>query len=124
MAAVCCRCSSSSRLDILGADRKRDDADRHHLQFFADRIDFLHLLRRQPANHRAAIGDALDQTLFFEFEQRQPHVAAMGLEQVAEILLDQPLPRLTSPQHDVLLDTLGDDDSRRLSRRRALPGGI
>ncbi len=41
----------------------------------------------------------------------------MGLEQVAKILLDQTLPRLTPPQDDVLLDALFDDDGWRLSRR-------
>jgi hypothetical protein len=42
----------------------------------------------------------------------------MGLEQVAKILLDQALPRLTSPQDYVLLDALCDDDCCRFARRR------
>src|SRR6185312_12833354 len=104
--------------DILRADRKWNDADRHHFQLFTNRIDFPHLERRQPAHHGAAVGDALDQALFLELEQRESHIAAVGLEQIAQILLDQTLPRLTSPQHDVLLDAPGDEDSRgRLARR-------
>jgi len=42
----------------------------------------------------------------------------MGLEQVAEILLDQALPRLTPPQDYVLLDARCDDDGRRLACRQ------
>jgi hypothetical protein len=42
----------------------------------------------------------------------------MGLEQVAKILLDQALPRLTPPEDDVLLDALCDDDCRRFPRER------
>jgi hypothetical protein len=45
------------------------------------------------------------------------------LEQVTQILLDQPFPRLTPPQHDVLLDAPGDDEGRRrFSRQRLLSG--
>jgi hypothetical protein len=42
----------------------------------------------------------------------------MGLELIAKVLLDQALPRLTSPKYDILLDALGDDGGRRFSRRR------
>jgi len=109
-------------LDILVADRKRNDADRHHFQLFAHRVNFLHLQRGQAANQRAAIWNALHQAFLFELEQRQPHVTAMGLEQVGKILLDQPLLRLAPPQHDVLLEALGDHDGGGLARRRCRPG--
>ena len=69
---------------------------------------------------RAAIGNPLDQSLFFEFEQRQPNVAAMGLKQLAKVQLDQPLPRLASAKDDVLLDALGDDKAPPV-RAPALP---
>src|SRR5258708_6801835 len=100
------------------ADRKRDDADRHHFQLFTNRVDFLHLQGRQSANQRAAIGDALHQALLFELEEGQPDVAAMGLEQVTKILLDQAFPRLTPPQYDILLDALCDDEGCRFPRGR------
>src|SRR6266852_4943756 len=32
-------------LDILSANRKRNDANRHHFQFLANRVDLLHLQR-------------------------------------------------------------------------------
>ena len=106
-------------VDIRLRDRKRDDADRHHFELLADGVDLPHLLRRQSAHHGAAVGNALHQALLLQFEQRKSHVAAMGLKQIAEILLDQALPRLAPPEHDVLLDALGDDrGGRGLARRR------
>jgi hypothetical protein len=42
----------------------------------------------------------------------------MGLEQLAEVLLDQPLPRLTPSEDYVLLDALGDKRRRRLAWAR------
>ncbi|HXN88662.1 MAG TPA: hypothetical protein VN890_04830 [Methylocella sp.] len=42
----------------------------------------------------------------------------MRLEQVAEILFDQALARLTSPQDYVLLDALCDDDCGWFARSR------
>src|SRR4029077_13599711 len=66
----------------------------------------------------AAVRNASDQAFLFEFEQRQPDVPAMGLKQVAEILLHQPLPRLTPSQYYVLLDALGDDGRGGFSRAR------
>ena len=99
--------------DVGGGDRKRDDAHRHHLEFLAHRVDFLDLQRRQPAHHGAAIGDALDQPLLLQLEQRQPHVAAVGVEEVAKVLLDQPLARLAASEHDVFLDAAGNRHRRR-----------
>jgi hypothetical protein len=72
----------------------------------------------RTAYQRPAIWDALYQALFFELEQSQSHITAMGLEQIAKVLLDQALPRLTSPKYDVLLDALGDDGGCRFSGRR------
>jgi hypothetical protein len=78
-----------------------------------------------PPHHRAAVGNALDQPLFFKFKQREPNVAAMGLEKITQILFDQPLPRLAPSQYNVFLDTPGDNDGRcRLARRRSAPRGI
>ena len=43
----------------------------------------------------------------------------MGVKQIAEILLDQPLPRMTTPEDDVFLDTPRDDErGGRLASRR------
>ena len=105
-------------LDIRGRDGKRDDADRHHFQFLADLVDLPYLQRREPAYHGAAIGDAFHQAFLFQFEQRQPDIAAMGFEQVAKILLDETLTRLTPAQDDVLLDALGDGHGRRFALKR------
>src|SRR5260370_13369545 len=105
-------------LDILVADGKWNDADRHHFQLFAYRVNFLHLQRGKATNQRAAIWNALHQAFLFEFEQRQPHVTAMGLEQVGKILLDQPLFRLAPPQHDVLLEAFGNHDGGGPARQR------
>jgi len=42
----------------------------------------------------------------------------MGMELIAEILLDQPLPRLTPSKDYVLLNALGDENGRGFSRPR------
>jgi hypothetical protein len=42
----------------------------------------------------------------------------MGFEQVAQILLDQALSRLTATSYDILLDALCDHDGCGFSRRR------
>src|SRR5215471_6970540 len=60
---------------------KRENPYRHDLQLLA--------------HGGAAIGDALNDTLLLELEQRQAYVTAMGVEAVAQILLDQPLARMT-----------------------------
>ena len=43
----------------------------------------------------------------------------MGAEEVGEILLDQPLARMTPPEHDVLLDAPRDQRGRRRLARGA-----
>ena len=43
----------------------------------------------------------------------------MSVEQIAEILLDQPFSRMTPPEHDVFLDASRDDERRgRLAHGR------
>ena len=102
--------------DICGGDRERNDTNRHHLQLFPNGVDFPYLAGGQSAHQCTAIGNSPDQALLLEFEQRQSHVAAMGLELVTEILLDQPFARLTPSQDYVLFDALGDDGRGRFAR--------
>src|ERR1700687_4984057 len=92
-------------IDIVRRHGEWNDADGHNFEFFADRIDFLDLLRTEPSHHRASVGNALDQPLVFKLKQRQPNVAAMGLEKITKILFDQSFPRLAPSQYDVFLDT-------------------
>src|ERR1700690_393178 len=99
-------------LDIISGNRERDDADRHNLQLLPTPLDFPPLFRSQAADQRAAVWNALHQPLFFELEQGQPNVTTMGLKQLAEVQLNQPLARLAPSKDDVLLDALGDDQRR------------
>ena len=106
-------------VNILLRDRKGDDADRHDFEFFTDRVDFLDLGGGKPANHRAAVGNALHQALLLQLEKREPDIAAMGLKQVAEVLLDEALPRLPPPENNVFLDAPANDRGcRGFARRR------
>ena len=80
---------------IAFGDWKRQNAGSHNLELFAHRVNFHDFLWREIAHDRAAIGDALHDALFLEFEQRKPDVGAMGVEAIAQILLDQALPWVT-----------------------------
>src|SRR5262249_47304521 len=72
------------------------------------------------AHDRAAIGYALDDAFLLKLEQREPYVAAMGIEAVAEILLDQAFARVTPAEHDILLQTGRDDVRGRLFARAGI----
>ena len=76
------------------------------------------LLHRHGPDAGAPVRDAFHQAYLFKLEKRQPHIAAMGVELFAEILLDQALLRLTPPEHDILLDTPCDHEGRRRLPRR------
>ena len=103
--------------DIRLLHGKWQDAHRHHLKLRAHVVDRRHVLRREIAHDRAAVGDALDDPLLFQFEQREPDVTAMGIEVRAQILLDQPLARVAAAKHDVLLELARDQaGDRRLAR--------
>ena len=57
---------------------------------------------------------------FFEFEESKSYVGTMRIELFAEILLDQPLPRVTPTQHDVLLQARRDNTGNGRLPRTAL----
>src|SRR5450755_3014519 len=129
-------------VDIAAPDGEGQNSNGHDLQFLAYRVDFCHFVRREVTHDRAAVRNSLDDALFFEFEECQPYVGTVRVELLAEILLDQPLARVTPTQYDVLFkagcDDIGDGRlprpvfrrqfarrslrrSARASRRRLVP---
>ena len=100
-------------VDIAARNGERQDANRHDFQFLADRVDLpVTSFRREVADDRAAIWDALNDALFLELEEREPDVGAMRVELLAKILLDQPLARVTPAEHDVFFQARRDDARR------------
>src|SRR5271166_3864769 len=89
-------------VDIAAGDGKWQDSNRHNLQLFAYRVDRGHFFRSEVAHNCAAIGNSLDDPLFLEFEKSEPDVGAVGVELLAEILLDQAFTWVTPAQDDVL----------------------
>src|SRR5713226_9537793 len=81
----------SELIEIAFGDGKRENAEGHHLELLAHRIDLPHLLRREIAHNGAAVRNTLDNSLLLQFEQSEAHIAAMGVEALAEILFDQVL---------------------------------
>ena len=83
-----------------------------------------HFFRSEVTHDRAAIGDSLNNPLFFEFEERKPDVGTMRVELLTEILLDQPLARMTPAKDDVLFqagrDDTGDGRLPRAAFRRSV----
>src|SRR6202142_755661 len=102
-------------VDIASPDGEGQNSDSHNLQFLAYRVDFCHFVRREVTHNCAAVRNSLDDPLFLEFEECQPHVGTMRVELLAEILLDQSFARVTSTQYDVLFQAGCDDigDGRR-----------
>src|SRR5713226_6042095 len=92
-------------IEIAFGDGERENADGHDLQLLAHRIDLPHLLWSEIAHNGAAVRNALDNSLLLQFEQSEAHIAAMGVEALAEILLDQVLARMASAEDDVLFQT-------------------
>src|ERR1039458_9091889 len=81
-------------VDIAACNGEGQDSNCHDLQFLAYRVDFCHFVRREVAHDRAAVRNSLDDALFLEFEEGEPHVGTVRVELLAEILLDQPLARV------------------------------
>ena len=96
-------------VDIAACNGEGQNSNCHDLQFLANRVDFCHFVRSEVAHDRAAVRNSLDDALFLEFEEGEPHVCTMRIELRAEILLDQPLARVTPTQHDVLFQARRDD---------------
>ena len=115
-ALPCARWIASSLDDVGVRHRKRQDAHRHHLEFLAHVVDLADLARLQIAHDRAAVRDPLDDAHLFQFEQREPDVAAMGVEIRAQVLLDQPLARVPAAEHDVFLELSGRSGRRSTAR--------
>src|SRR5258708_20057554 len=95
-------------LETIGANRERQNADRHHLQLLAHRVDLFHVIRGEVPHHGATVRDPLDQSFLLQFEQRQPDVAAMSLEALAQILFHQPFAWIPPAQDDAFLPTVPD----------------
>src|SRR5216684_2358259 len=89
-------------IEIAFGDGERKKADRHDLQLLAHCIDLSHLLRREVANNGATVRNTLDNSLLLELEQSEAHIPPMGLEALAEILLDQALARMAPAENNVL----------------------
>src|SRR5258706_12451450 len=79
----------SELIEIGFGDGERKNAQRHHLEFLAHRIDLPHFLRREIAHNGAAVRNTPDDSLLLQFEESEAHIAAMGFYAVAEMLLDQ-----------------------------------
>src|SRR5215467_2144493 len=111
-------------LDELGkaayANRKRKDAYSHDFELLANRVDFENLLGREIAHERAAIGNALNDTFLLQFKQGQPNITAMGIEAVAQVLLDEALARVTPTEHDVFFQAGRDHFGDRIQMRARL----
>jgi hypothetical protein len=109
--------------DVGGRHRKRQNPNCHHLEFLAHAIDLAHLPRLEIAYDRAAVRDALDDAALFQLEQRQPDIAAMGVERRAQVLLDKPLARMTPAEHDVFFELPGNHVRDRFAPVRRLGRG-
>src|SRR6478672_1020376 len=101
-------------IEIAFGDGEGKDAQRHHLELLAHRIDLPDLLRREVAHNGAAVSNTLDNSLLLQFEQRKAHIAAMGVEALAEMLLDQVFARMASAEDNVLFQAPRDDVGDRL----------
>src|SRR5437899_7967207 len=101
-------------VEVAFGDRQRKNAQGHHLELLAHRIDLPHLLRREIAHNGAAVRNTPDDSLLLQFEQSKAHIAAMGVEALAEMLLDQVLARMASAEDNVLFQAPGDDVGDRL----------
>src|SRR6266436_1865052 len=104
----------SELVEIAFGDGERKNAHGHHLEFLAHRIDLPHFLRREIAYHGAAVPNTPDDSLLLQFEQGQAHIAAMGVEALAENLLDQVLARMAPAEDNVLFQAPRDDVGNRL----------
>src|SRR5580700_1168447 len=96
-------------VDVAARNGEWQNSNRHDLQFLADCVDLRDLLRGEVAHHRAAIGDALNNALFLEFEKSQPDVGTVRVELLAKVLLDEPLTRMASAQHDFFFEPRCDE---------------
>src|ERR1039458_1462799 len=76
-------------VDITAPNGEGQDSNCHDLQFLANRVDFCHFVRSEVAHDRAAVRNSLDDSLFLEFEEGEPHVGTVRVELRAEILLNQ-----------------------------------
>src|SRR5260370_26363054 len=116
----------SELIEIAFGDGERKNAHGHHLELLAHRIDLAHFLRREIAHNGAAVRNTPDDSLLLQFEQSEAHIAAMGVEVLAEILLDQVLARMAPAEDDVLFQAPRDDAGDRLlaggDRRAWCPG--
>ena len=101
-------------VEIAFGDGERKNAQRHHLELLAHRVDLPHLLRREIAHNGAAVRNTPDDSLLLQFEQSKAYIAAMGVEALAEILLDQVLARMAPAEDDVLFQAPRDDVGDRL----------
>src|SRR5256885_692146 len=115
----------------IGLLRGFEVAPRERNELVADRIDLPHFLRREIAHNGAAVRNTPDDSLLLQFEQSEAHIAAMGVEALAEILLDQVLARMAPAEDDVLFQAprddagdrlLADRDRRPLTRCARCPG--
>src|SRR5260370_37573072 len=88
---------------------KRKYACGHDFQLLANRIDLRHFLRSEIPHHRAAIGNALNESLLFQLEQGEANVTSMRVEVLAQVLFDEALARVAPAQDDVLLEARRDD---------------
>src|SRR5258705_2377940 len=104
----------SELIEIAFGDGERKNAERHHLEFLAHRIDLPHFLRREIAHNGAAVRNTPDNSLLLQFEESEAHIAAMGVEALAEILLDQVLARMAPAKDDVVFQAPRDDVGYRL----------
>jgi len=100
IAAACWRCNSSNLLISPGATG--NGMMRTAITSSSSRT------AKSPALPTASIRapslrdwECARQALFFPIQQRRPHIAAMSVKQITEILLDQPFSRMTPPEHDV-----------------------
>src|ERR1700690_2952130 len=96
-------------VDIAACDGEGQDSNGHDLKFLAYRVDFCHFVRREVTHNCAAVRNSLDDALFLEFEECEPHIGTVRVELLAEILLDQSLAWVTSTQYDVLFQAGCDD---------------
>src|SRR6266566_4621493 len=121
----------SELVEVAFGDWERKNAQGHHLKLLAHRIDLPHLLRREIAHDGAAVRYPLDDSLVLQFEQSETHIAAMGVEALAEVLLDQVLARMASAEDNVLFQAprndvgdrwLADGDRRPVTRCARCPG--
>jgi len=104
----------SELVEIAFGDGKRKNAHGHHLKFLAHRVDLPHFLRREIAHNGAAVRNTPDDSLLLQFEQSEAYIAAMGVEALAEILLDQVLARMAPAEDNVLFKAPRDDVGNRL----------